>query len=306
MEIFFTVLLKLIPLYVIIILGYIGGRFLDIKKETIAPLLINIIVPVVIFTGIVTTKINLSTLSIPILFFLVSSSISLLTYYFSGFIWKDSTKNILSFAAGTANTGYFGLPVAIAIFGNSAIIIASLALLGTSLYTNSLGYFLAARGQHTFKESLIKVLKLPILHAFFIGLIVNLLDIKLGAIYFDMAKNFNGAFVILGMMIIGLGLADIKDFSYDFKFIGLSLFIKFLVWPLVMLTIILVDSYTFKIYDHNLYKLLILMAIVPVATNIVSYATILKAQPEKLSLVVFISTFFALFYVPLISALFLR
>ena len=128
----------------------------------------------------------------------------------------------------------------------------------------------------------------------------------MGAIYFDMAKNFNGAFVILGMMIIGLGLADIKDFEFDFKFIGLSLFIKFFVWPLIILIIILLDNYTFKIYDHNLYKILILMAIVPVATNIVSYATILKAQPEKLSLVVFISTLFALFYVPLLSALFLR
>ena len=289
-----------------IFLGYLGGKFLNIRKETIAPLLLNIIVPVVIFTGVVNTKIILSTLSIPLLFFLVSSSISLLVYYLAGFVWKDSTRNILAFASGTANTGYFGLPVAIAIFGNSAIVIVSLALLGTSLYTNSLGYFLAARGQHTAKESLIKVLKLPILHAFFIGLLVNLSGIKLGAIYFDMAKNFNGAFVILGMMIIGLGLADIKDFEFDFKFIGLSLFIKFFVWPLIILIIILLDNYTFKIYDHNLYKILILMAIVPVATNIVSYATILKAQPEKLSLVVFISTLFALFYVPLISALFLR
>jgi len=158
MEIFFTILFKLIPLYIIIFLGYLGGKFLNIRKETIAPLLLNIIVPVVIFTGVVNTKIILSTLSIPLLFFLVSSSISLLVYYLAGFVWKDSTRNILAFASGTANTGYFGLPVAIAIFGNSAIVIVSLALLGTSLYTNSLGYFLAARGQHTAKESLIKVL----------------------------------------------------------------------------------------------------------------------------------------------------
>jgi hypothetical protein len=221
-----------------------------------------------------------------------------------GFVWKDSTRNILAFASGTANTGYFGLPVAISIFGKSAIGVASLALLGTSLYTNSLGYFLAVSGQHTAKESLMKVLKLPILYTFFLGLIVNNLDIKLGAIYFDMANNFNGAFVILGMMIIGLGLAGIKDFKFDLRFIIWTLFTKFFLWPLIILAIILLDSLMFKIYDYNLYKLLILMAIVPVATNIVSYGTVLKAQPEKLSLVVFISTFFALFYVPLISTLF--
>jgi hypothetical protein len=47
MEIFFTVLFKLIPLYIIIFLSYIGSKFLNIRKEKIAPLLLNIIVPVV-------------------------------------------------------------------------------------------------------------------------------------------------------------------------------------------------------------------------------------------------------------------
>src|SRR5436305_7737692 len=99
MEIFFLILLKLIPLYCFILLGYIGGKFLGIKKETIAVLLIDIIVPVVLFTGVITTKLSLSTLSIPLLFLLICSSISLLIYYISGFFWKDATRNILAFTA---------------------------------------------------------------------------------------------------------------------------------------------------------------------------------------------------------------
>ena len=37
------------------------------------------------------------------------------------------------------------------------------------------------------------------------------------------------------------------------------------------------------------------------AANTVAFATDLKAQPEKASLVVFLSTLFGLFYIPLIA-----
>src|SRR6266576_3159085 len=103
MSIFFILLIKLIPLYVIIVLGYLGGRYLHVKKESIATLLIDIIVPIVVFTGAVTTQVNLSTMSLPLLLFLVCFIVSLITYFIAGFFWKDSTRNILSFIAGSGN-----------------------------------------------------------------------------------------------------------------------------------------------------------------------------------------------------------
>ena len=61
MTIFWALVEKLVPLYVLILLGFISGRFIKIQKDTIARLIINIIAPVVIFTGIATTEINIST-----------------------------------------------------------------------------------------------------------------------------------------------------------------------------------------------------------------------------------------------------
>ena len=105
-------------------------------------------------------------------------------------------------------------------------------------------------------------------------------------------------------MIIGLGLADIKKFTFDFKFVGMSFFASFILWPLVALTLILIDNYTFHIYDANLRRIIMLLSILPVATNVVPYTTILKTQSEKVALVVFLSTLFALFYIPLLTAVF--
>lgn len=306
MFIFFTLLAKLFPLYVIILFGYIAGKFLNVKKEAIASLLIYTIVPVVIFVGVASTELNQNIILLPILFFALGSFIALLAFYLAGFIWKDATRNVLAFTSGTGNTGYFGIPVAIAIFGNDVIGIVSLIFLGIVLYETTLGFFLMARGNFTIKKSLIKLLTLPILYAYFLGLLVNLSHIQLGSIFFDTAANFRGAFTILGMMIIGMGLADIKKIEFDFKFIGLTFLIKFAVWPLLMILLIFLNSTFFKIFDNSLDKILLLMAIVPLAANTVSYATLLKAKPEKASLAVLLSTFFALFYIPLIAVYLLK
>ncbi len=306
MEIFFTLLLKLIPLYVFVLLGYVGGRFLKIDKESIATLLIDIIVPVVVFTGVVNTKINITTISLPVLFFLLCLIISILAYIIADFFYKDSTRNMLSFLTGTGNTGYFGLPVAIALFGNNIIGPVAGVILATNLYATSVGYYIGAKGNHTAKESLIKVLRLPILHAFVLGVIVNLLAIHLGKFYFDAANNFTGAYTILGMMLVGMGLSDVRDYKIDFKFIVVSFLAKFILWPLVAIAILFLDASTIKIFDSSLYKVIILMSIVPLAANMVSYATILKSHPEKVAMAVLLSIIFALFYIPLIAAFYLK
>ncbi len=306
MEVFLMLLAKLIPLYVVILLGYIAGRFLNVKKETIAPLLIYTIVPVVVFSGVVGTKISLDVVSIPLLFFSIGTCIALITFFVSQFVWKDTTRNILAFTAGSGNTGYFGLPVSVALFGPNIIGIVSLVILGINLYETSVGFFLTARGHHSAKEALIKVFKLPILYAYLLGLVVSISGIHLSNIFFDAAANFRGAFTVLGMMIIGMALSDVKSYKFDIKFITTTFFIKFLIWPLIMLLTLFVNNNWLHIFDNSLSHIMILMAIVPLAGNTVSYATLLKAQPEKASLAVLLSTIFALFYIPLITVYFLK
>ncbi len=305
MDVFLALFFRIIPLYLVILLGFVAGKYLNVKKEALASLLIYIIAPVVIFNGVITTKISISTLSLPILFFILASLTGMIFYKLAKFIWTDTTKNIFGFAAGSGNTGYFGLPVAYAIFPSELIGPVVLSILGFILFENSLGFFITARGHHTVKESIIKVLKLPTIYAFFLGLIINLSGIPLGQIYTDTVANFRGAYTVLGMMIIGLGLADVRGFKFDLKFTGLTFLTKFIWWPLMVYGVIIADNMVFRIYNPSIHKVMILMSIVPLAANTVAFATELKAQPEKASVAVLLSTLFALFYIPLIASLFL-
>lgn len=294
----------MLPIYGLVALGYIAGKYLKIKKEAVATLLIYTITPIVVFTSVATTKLNSATIALPLMIFLISCLIASIVYGLSGFIWKNETRNMVAFISGSANSGYFGLPAGVALFGSRAILPIVLSVVGTTLYLNSFGFFLAAKGRHTTKASLKKLRQLPVIYAFVLGLVISLLHVHLSPIYTGAAANFNGALIVLGMMLVGMGLADIKKFVIDPGLISISLLAKFVLWPGLMLGVILLDKHSFQIFDPSIHKIMVLMAIVPVAANVVAYATVLKTEPEQSSLAVFISTLFALIYIPFIAAVF--
>ncbi|TAK95864.1 AEC family transporter [Patescibacteria group bacterium] len=305
MSVFFILLSKIAPLYLLIVLGFLVGKFTKLQKEAIAPLLIYVIAPVVVFKGVMRADLVASNLSLPILFFAVGCLISLTFLFLSKFIWQDSTRNIVGFTAGTGNSGYFGLPVALAIFGDAYLPLAVLILLGMILYENSLGFYIVARGNHSRRESFLRLLKLPAIYAFFLAVIFNAVGMKFGMVYENVTYGFQLAYTVLGMMIIGLGIAGFSRAMWDAKFIAVTFLAKFIVWPLVLLLLMAVDNNYFHLYGAELQRIMILMAIVPLAANTVSYATLLKVQPEKAALAVLFSTVFALLYIPLIATLFL-
>lgn len=303
MNLFFLLLYKILPLYFLIFLGFVAGKFLNAKKESIAPILIYLIVPIIIFNSIIKTKIVPQLLLIPVIFFLLCCLIGISFYFIGGRFFKDSTKNILGMAAGTGNTGYFGIPVCIELLGKDYLGLMILGILGFTLFESSIGFFMTARGNHSASEAINKLIKLPTLYAFFIGLTFNYLHINPGGSFDSFANNFIGAYSVLGMMLVGMGLSDVKKIEIDFKFLSLSFIAKFIIWPLAVFIIILLDKMFLKMYFEEVYKMMILISIVPMAANLVAFSTELKTQPEKAAVAVFISTIFALFYIPLLTSI---
>lgn len=238
-------------------------------------------------------------------FFLLGSFFCLGVYQTVKNYWQDTSRNILAFTAGSGNTGYFGLPVAVAIFGEQAASIVILCIMGLVLYENSLGFFITARGHHTTKEALKKVFSLPSLYAFLLGLIFNLFHLKVGEVYFEAMWIFRGLYTLLGMMMIGFGLSAVDRLKFDFKFFLVAFLVRFFLWPAAIFFLISFDKLFFNIFTPPMRQVLVLMSIVPLAANTVAYASALGVQPAKASVAVLASTLFALFYIPLVVGVFL-
>ncbi len=307
MYLFNIVLYKIIPLYLIILIGYIGTKLFKIDRETIGKTLIYILAPIIVFYGAFTTEISFTTLSLPILFFFICCYVSILFFIIGKFVYKeDATKNILAFASGSGNAGYFGLPVIATILGDKEFAISVMLILGVILYENTLGFYITARGGYSKYESIRKVVRLPSIYAFFIGIILNILNLELSNNVVLVIEHFKSAYVVFGMMLIGMGLIGIKLKNFDLKFILLTFFAKFFIFPLIILFIIFIDTNFFNIYNREIYNILIIMSIVPLAANTVAFATELKVYPEKAAIAVLLSTIFALFYIPLVLTLFTK
>ncbi len=297
---------KILPLYITIVLGFIVAKYLKGDREGMASLLIYIIGPVVIFMAAYKVKLNLAVISMPILLFALNSILALGTLKVANNFFKDNTKNILAFSAGTGNTGYFGIPLAIMILSEDLANIYIFTVLASLLYESTVGFFVVAKGHYSIKQSLVKVAKLPSIYALILGLTCNLLDVEFSKNLLDYMDYFKGAYAILGMMMIGMGLKGLANVGIDKLFMGFAFTLKFLIYPLAVLIIIWVDSYYFNFFNSDLYKVMFLFAIPPMAGNTVAVASLLKVHPEKAALAVIISTAISIFTIPIMITVFLN
>jgi len=300
MSIFFTLLGKVIPLYASIVLGFLSTYILKCDKETIAKILLYLLAPLISFNAALNVNLNPSVIFLPIFFFLFSSTLSFILLAYFKKIYSDNTANLLAFSTSTGNTGYIGIPLAILFLEPQMVDVFIFTGLGLTLYENSVGYYITAKGNFSAKQSLKKVFKLPVLYAFIIGIICNLSHIKLPEIFANYTDYLKGAYIIFGTMIIGMGLEHIRtNGSFDIKFISYTMFIKFILWPAIVLTFIFTDKNYIHFLNDDLYNVIFLFSIVPLAANTVTIATLLNVKPQMMSIALFISTIVSLFYIPL-------
>lgn len=307
MSLFCTLLQRLVPLYLIVAAGFFAGRKLKVDRDSIAKLAIYLVSPIVVFTNVSQIDLKPEYLAVPFAFALLCSAISVgfLTIVRTGgkrLGLAGPAGNLLAFTAGDANTGYFGLPVAMMLFGQEVTGVYLLFCLGFILYENSVGFYILARGNATAKEAFLRLAKLPALHAFVFAILANLFKLKITGVYSDFSGFFRGTYSVLGMMLVGLGVAELRSFRFDWKFVSMTFLAKFLVWPAIVGAFVLFDRSQFHLYEERTHQMMILIACTPLAANTVGFATLLKIEPEKAGVAVLLSTFFALLFIPLVVA----
>jgi predicted permease len=295
-------LLKIIPLYFTILIGYVAGRWLRVPKEAVASLLLYILMPSVVLVATAQTPLEPGTLLAPVIFFVVGTGLSFLTFGASGALLRDSTRNVLAFTAGTGNTGYFGIPVALAVFGPERLGLVVLTGLGAIFFENTFGFYHVARSAYTVRESLRRMLRLPALHAFILGLVLNVSGVKLGETVLSTAELFRDTYSVLGMMMVGLALSGLKGYAFDLRFLSLALITKFALWPVLISGVIWLDRGATHLLSPELAQVLLFLSFMPLAANTAVFATELRAQPEKAALAVLVSTLLGLIIIPLMAA----
>lgn len=302
----FLLVTQIIPLLILIALGYMAGRKLDVNLHSLAMIAIYILSPFVNFGAMAKIDLEPEYAPLPFISFALSFIIAGASYYIAKKVWSDQTPNIVGMASVSGNTGYFGLPLVIALVGQEWVGIYLMMNLGALFGEVTIGYYIAARGNFTIAESIRKIFRLPVFYAVIAGLFVNYMNWTLPEIFYTYWTYAAGAWVIIGMMLIGVAISKIGGLTFGPRMMAHLFTVKFVVWPLAVIGLLWVDKFCFQSFSEEVYKMALIYGLVPLAGNPVAYAAQLGLKSERIALAVILSTVFALIYMPLLIAYLLK
>ncbi|MCD1631829.1 AEC family transporter [Marinobacter shengliensis] len=294
---------KLLPLYVTVALGWVAGRYLEASGKHIAGIMLYIVTPSVVFSGVMAAPLTPQVILLPALVFGFCTLIALIHLAIARKLLTDGSASVIPLSVGTGNTGYFGIPVALLLFGEQGLALYIVCMLGTTLFENSVGFYLAARGKYSIRDALVRVARLPSVYAFAAAVALNLSGVSIPETFVPLFDNLRGAYSVLGMMIIGMGIMSFRGLAGNPVFTGLAFFGKFVSWPALALAFWWLDAQVLGIYDLAVHQAIFLISITPIAANTVVIATLLDAAPRQAAGTTLLSTLFALGFIPVMIAL---
>jgi len=294
--------IKLLPLYITVALGWIAGRYLQVSGKHIAGMMLYIVTPSVVFAGVMAAPLSTEVILLPFLVFGFCTLMALLHMVPARKLLTDGSASVIPLSVGTGNTGYFGIPVALLLFGEQGLALYIVCMLGTTLFENSVGFYLAARGKYSIRDALARVARLPSVYAFILAVLLNLSGLSIPDPFVPLFDNLRGAYSILGMMIIGMSILSFRGLAGNPVFTGLAFFGKFVSWPLLALAFWWLDANLLGIYSEAVHQAIFLISITPIAANTVVIATLLDASPRQAAGTTLLSTLFALSFIPVMIA----
>jgi malate permease and related proteins len=288
-----------------ILLGWLAARLLSVDPRPIATLLIYLVAPLTFFRGLVLGGPTPGYLLLTLAAFLVASLLAVIVYYLTRRAFAPQESALLAFSAGTGNTGYFGLPVAMVLLPPEGVTLYLFCVLGITLYEFTVGFYLSARGRFSVTESLAKILRLPLVYAFLAALLVSGLGLTVPTAAMDGLAVFPATYTLMGMMIIGMTLGRVSLREVDGRFIGACVAVRCVLWPLLALAAVL-GLQAVAPLSPELALALLLLGVVPMAANVVVVAMELGIAPAKGALAVLVTTLAAPLLIPLYLGVMMR
>ncbi|MBY5925373.1 MULTISPECIES: AEC family transporter [unclassified Halomonas] len=279
-------------------LGVLAARMLRVDARPVATLLVYLIAPLTFFRALVLGGPTPAYLALTAALFVIASLVAMGVNLLGKRWLPDEEGSVLAFSAGTGNTGYFGLPVALVLLPPSGVTLYLFCALGVTLYEFTVGFYLSARGRFSVRDSLLKIVRLPLVYAFLAALLVEGIGIHVPAEVTDAMAVFPATYTLLGMMIIGMTLGRVSPRSLDGRFIGACVAVRYALWPVLMLIAVVLLQLTIGL-TRDMALALLLVGVVPMAANVVVVAMELGIAPEKGALAVLITTLAAPLVIPL-------
>ncbi|QCR23177.1 AEC family transporter [Pontibacter sp. SGAir0037] len=303
MDVFNKLLTNVLPLYAFIGAGYVASRWFGLKSKPVSWVLLYILIPIVIFENIVDADLN-QFLVVAAIVFALCLLMSLPAWLTHRYLVKDFNKYLLSCSFSYFNIGWFGIPVVLALFGEEKMALIISAYMGNVFYGDTIGYYLVSRSKDLPVMASVKnVLKIPAIYACIVAIAANLLGFELPESVGPVMEGVSWVLSALGMVMIGIGLTEVKFKKVDYKMFGKILGVRYVIAAILLGLLVLGESGLVGQLEAEDQKLLLLIPLFPIAANLVVFASFLDTEKENAALVVSLSSIISLILVPVACVL---
>lgn len=291
-------LLIVLPAFLIFGAGFIGQKLLKLDIKSISTMSLYLMLPFLTFDTFYSNQLDIEYFYMFLFTCLLALIMMILTVLFGFFIKADKTQ-MSAMLLGTIfpNSGNYGAPVAMFAFGAIGFQYAVIFMVIHAFLMNTVGIFIASYGSDkttSFKDSLMSVLKMPVLYGFLFGVLFQLLHIQLPPTIQDGISLVGSASIPTVMLILGMQLAEIKPQKFELKYVNTVTIFRMIISPL--LAVVLVNFMPVNDMIKNVY---ILLAAMPIAANTTLLAVQFNVKPDLTSFTTLVTTLLSLVTIPL-------
>ena len=258
----------------------------EINEKTLILISIYFLQPMLTFWGLTRAPINFDLIYTPVLYFIIVSIVLVILVISSKYLFdNEQDKSIFIAASLIGNTGNLAIPLGIALFGESSVPYTSIINIANIFFIYTVGIYFYAKSSFSFKDSIISMVKIPILWFAIFALLFNYLQLSIHPKFQLVLQMGAYATIVLQLVIFGVYLAKAQVQSHNYKLTISVNFVKLIFLPFIGLIIV-----SFSGLSNEIATILMISLLTPLAVTNVNISALYNCKPYNVTGIVFVST----------------
>lgn len=287
------------PVLFIILIGYIGQKFLSFDIKTISTAALYLMSPFLAFRTFYTNKLDSTYLYIALFAISLLILLFVIVWFTSCALHASRSERSAMILGGVfMNSGNYGVPVVLFAFGQAAFDYGVIMMVFQSVLMNSIGIFFASIGgkaQATWRDSMQRVIRMPIIYASLAGIVFQLAGIRLTDPMMQGIGLIADASIPVVMLVLGMQLAMIVRKRVAYRFVTATTIIRMILSPVIAAVLL-----HFLPIDDLLKSVLVIQAAMPGSANTTMFAVQFDTEPDLVSFTTLSTTLLSLVTVPIV------
>ena len=249
---------SILPIFLMIALGFVLGKNFKLDVATLTKIIIYLLMPAFVFVNTFTVHLDFDLAKI-LLFSVVYLAINYILAKIISRIRKldAGLSDIFANSIMFNNIGNIGLSLITLVFSSAPFVagektpylddaLAALVMIMifNNVTTNIIGFYIGGRASMSFKKSIIRTLKLPVIHAIVLVLILKAVDFDVTTTpIWPVLIHLKNGLVAMALTALGIQLAKVKLEFKDAN-VYIASFIRLVIGP--VLAMLLIYLFGFK------------------------------------------------------------